>query len=86
MITVDEVVGLIRHELRSKLPSDKILDEGTQLSDLGLSSLQTSDIVFTLEEHHMVEFDASQAADVKTIGDVVSVANAALAEKRAQVA
>ncbi len=81
MIAVDEVADLIRHELRSKLDSDMTLDENTQLDDLGLSSLQISDIVFTLEETHMVEFDASRAADVKTIGDVVAVANEAITEK-----
>ena len=80
MITVDEVTDLIRHELRSKLDSDTALDENTQLDDLGLSSLQISDIVFTLEETHEVEFDAGRAADVKTIGDVVAVANEAIAD------
>ena len=78
MITVDEVAGLIRRELRGKLDTDTVLDESTRLEDLGLSSLQVSEIVFTLEENHEVEFDAARAADAKTLGDVVALANEAL--------
>jgi acyl carrier protein len=78
VITVDEVGGLIRRELRGKLGADVMLDESTRLEDLGLSSLQVSEIVFTLEENHQVEFDAARAADAKTLGDVVVFANEAL--------
>ena len=83
MITVDEVAGLIRRELRGKLDAGTVLDEGTRLEDLGLSSLQVSEIVFTLEEDHEVEFDAARAADAKTLGDVVALANEALAAQGA---
>ncbi len=79
MITLDEVAGLIRRELRGKLSADAALDEGTRLEDLGLSSLQVSEIVFSLEEKHEVEFDAARAADAQTLGDVVALANEALA-------
>lgn len=78
MITLEEVSTLIRRELRGELPPGVTLDESTQLEDLGLSSLQVSEIVFTLEEDHDVEFDAARAADAKTLGDVVALANEAL--------
>lgn len=78
MITVNEVAGLVRRELRGKLLADVTLDESARLDDLGLSSLQVAEIVFTLEEEHEVEFDAARAADVKTLGDVVALANASL--------
>jgi acyl carrier protein len=45
------------------------------LDDLGLSSLQISDIVFSLEERLGTEFDAANAAEVKTIGQLVQLAN-----------
>jgi acyl carrier protein len=78
VITLEEVVSLIRRELRGKLPGDLVLDESTKLDDLGLSSLQVSEVVFTLEENHNVEFDEARTADIKTLGDVVAVANEAL--------
>jgi acyl carrier protein len=78
VITVDEVVELIRKSMRGKLPADAVLDAGTSLKDLGLSSLQISEIVFTLEEEHDVEFDAASAANAVTLGDVVALANDAL--------
>ncbi len=78
MITVDEVAQLIRKTMRGKLPADAVLDENTSLKDLGLSSLQVSEIVFELEEEHEVEFDAASAANATTLGDVVALANEAL--------
>ncbi len=78
MITIDEVAQLIRKSMRGKLPADAVLDASTNLKDLGLSSLQISEIVFTLEDEHEVEFDAARAANALTLGDVVVVANAAL--------
>jgi acyl carrier protein len=78
MITLDEVNELIRREMRGKLPDGKVLSEETRLDDLGLSSLQISEIVFTLEERHEVEFDAAKAADVKTLGELIAVGNETL--------
>lgn len=75
MITIEDVATLVRRELRGKLPADRVLDENSRLDELGLSSLQVSEVIFSLEEDHGVEFDTAKAADVKTLGDVVQLAN-----------
>lgn len=75
MITTDEVAGLVRQQLRNKVPAGVELRDDTKLENLGLSSLQISDIVFTLEERHDFEFDADRAADASTIGEIVALAN-----------
>jgi acyl carrier protein len=62
MITIEEVVRLIRRELRGKVSADLTIGENTKLQDLGLSSLQIAEIVFTLEDDHGVEFDPGRAA------------------------
>ena len=85
-ITIDEVAQLIRKTMRGKLPADAVLDATTTLKDLGLSSLQISDIVFTLEETYDVEFDAANAANASTLGEVVALANDALAARHGGVA
>jgi acyl carrier protein len=77
VITIDEVAGLIRREMRGKLPEGTIIDESTSMDDLGLSSLQVAEIVFTLEEDHEIEFDPARAADAKTLGDLVALGNEA---------
>lgn len=79
VITLEEVIALIRAEMRGKQRPADSLTEDTRLSDLGLSSLQIANIVFTLEEEHEVEFDAAKAAEAVTLGDVVMLGNAALA-------
>lgn len=78
MITTDEVIELVRRELRGKALTDIELTEDTKLADIGLSSLQIAEIVFTLEEEHEVEFDPSRAADAVTLGDVVALGNEAV--------
>lgn len=76
-ITLERVVELIRREMRGKMPETEI-SEKTRLEDLSLSSLQIAEIVFSLEEEHDIEFDESRAAEVKTLGDVIALANEAL--------
>lgn len=86
LITVQEVEKRIREQLGGKLPADARIDETTVLEELGLSSLQTSDIVFGLEEDYGVEFDAAKAADAKTLGQLIEVANEAFDEPTPAVA
>ncbi|HEX7278713.1 MAG TPA: phosphopantetheine-binding protein [Solirubrobacterales bacterium] len=81
MVTLNEVVDLVRREMRGKAPAEMAAD--TRLEDLSLSSLQVAEIVYTLEEEHEVEFDESRAAEIKTLGDVVALANAAIASASA---
>jgi acyl carrier protein len=78
VITIDELSGLIRAELRGKLPKDVRIDENTRLDELGMSSLQISEVVFTLEDEHGVEFDPARAANAQTLGDLLSLGNAVL--------
>lgn len=77
MVTLPEVEMLVRRELRGK-SAGVILDESTKLEDLGLSSLQVAEIIFSLEEEHEIEFDAARAADAATLGDLVALAHDAL--------
>jgi len=78
MITIDMLAGLIRQEMRGKLASDVRIDETTRLDELGLSSLQVSEIVFTLEDEHGVEFDPAKAAEAQTLGDLLALTNEVL--------
>ena len=78
LITIEQVTRMIRNELRGKLPADTVIDENSKLADLGLSSLQIAELVFELEEEHGVEFDAAQAADAQTLGDVIALGNLAI--------
>jgi acyl carrier protein len=81
LITLEEVVALIVHETRGKVGQGRVIDADTNLKDLGLSSLQIAEIVFTLEEKHEVEFDPARAADAVSLGDLVALGNSALAEQ-----
>lgn len=79
MIAIDEVIALIQRQMRGGLPAGRSIDESTKLQDLGLSSLQIAEVVFTLEERHEVEFDPARAADAVTLGDLLALGNEALA-------
>jgi acyl carrier protein len=75
MITVDDVCELIRKRQGGKVRADLELNGDTVFDELGLSSLQIADIVYTIEDRLGIEFDPARAADVKTVGDLVNLAN-----------
>jgi acyl carrier protein len=81
LITLEEVVDLIKHEARGKIGPGTVIGADAKLKDLGLSSLQIAEIVFTLEENHEVEFDPARAADAVSLGDLIALGNSALAEQ-----
>ncbi|MFD5894123.1 MULTISPECIES: acyl carrier protein [unclassified Streptomyces] len=72
MITVETVCALIAKKLGNKA-GNFILDADTAFDSVGLSSLQIADIVYTIEDDAEVELDPSQAAGVKTVGDLVDL-------------
>jgi acyl carrier protein len=79
MLTVDDVCGLVRKQLGGSFREDMQLGADSKLEELGLSSLQISDIIFTIEEDLGIEFDAAEAAELSTIEELVDMARAAKA-------
>lgn len=72
MITVETVCALMAKKLGNKA-SGLTLDADTAFDSVGLSSLQIADIVYTVEDDAEIELDPSQAANVKTVGDLVKL-------------
>jgi acyl carrier protein len=70
LFTFDEVANQVRRALGGRVPAAG-LHEDTRLTDVGLSSLQISEILFRLEEEHEMEFNTARAAGVQTLGDIV---------------
>ncbi|WP_232791261.1 acyl carrier protein, partial [Streptomyces kanasensis] len=75
VITVATVCSLIEKKLGSKA-AGLTLDENTAFDSVGLSSLQIADIVYTIEDDAEIELDPSEAANVKTVGDLVTLVEA----------
>lgn len=75
MITVDTVCALIQKKLGNKA-AGLTLHADTAFDSVGLSSLQIADIVYTVEDEADIELDPSQAANVKTVGDLVKLVEA----------
>ncbi|MFD5555297.1 acyl carrier protein [Streptomyces sp. NPDC127068] len=73
MISVEEVCGTIAKKLGSKA-SRYTLTAETTFDEVGLSSLQIADIVYGIEDDLDITFDESRAASVKTVGDLVRLA------------
>lgn len=74
-ITVDAVAGLVRDQLGAKLDASAQLGADDRLEDLGLSSLDQTEVFFAIEQQVGFELDPTRAADVKTIGGLVDVVN-----------
>lgn len=77
MISIEEVAEQVRRSLAGRA-TDLTLRAETSLQDIGLSSLQISEILFRLEELHGVEFDTARAADVHTLGDIAMLGEIAM--------
>lgn len=86
IILIEEVATLVKRAIRGKRAHEVSIDEDTQLGDLGLSSLQIAEIVFSLEESRGIEFDPARAANAKTVGQLIALGNAAIEERTNQVA
>ncbi|MFL5909103.1 MAG: acyl carrier protein [Gaiellaceae bacterium] len=73
-MSVETAAGIIRRHLGSRAAGVEI-DASSRLDDLGLSSLEVAEAFFDLEEVVGYDLDASAAADVRTVGDLVAVVN-----------
>jgi acyl carrier protein len=78
-ISVDDVAGIIRAQVGDRLPADVVLGADAALEDLGLSSLDVTEVFVSIEELLERELDAVPASDAKTLADLVAVVNEQLA-------
>ncbi len=79
-ISVDEVAGIIRAQVGDKVPADAALGPDAALEDLGLSSLDVTEVFILIEELVERELDSVPAADARTLGELVAVVNQQLAD------
>jgi acyl carrier protein len=72
-ISCHDVTSLIRDRLGRNLSADVALDENSVLDELGMSSIESWDVIFALEERMDIEFDTDEAAAVRTVGQLVAL-------------
>ena len=72
-ISVDVIAALIRKQLGRKLSADVEISATSKLEDLGMSSLDFTEVYFAIEERIGFELDPAAAADVATVGDLLAV-------------
>lgn len=73
-VALEDVTVLVRGALKGRGPKGE-LTAGTRIEDLGLSSLQLADILFQLEEGKGVRFDGGAVSELRTLGELVELAN-----------
>ena len=66
----DKVKALLVEEL--SINADDITMEAELENDLGINSLELSELVFLCEEKFSIEIDDNEAKDLVTVGDVVN--------------
>lgn len=82
-VSIEEVRELIAAHLRGGAAA-AVLEPQTPLAELGIESLQLVDVVTTLEERHRFEFDADRIYALKTLGELVELANESLGATTAE--
>ncbi len=67
----------------ASLPQDVEITEASRLKeDLEFDSLYAVELILTLEEHYDFHAEASEIAELYTVGDVVLLVKKKLAEKK----
>ena len=79
-VTVEDVAVLIRKQLGRKFPKGATIGPDSELEELGLSSLDQTEVFFEVEELVGMELDPTAGADVTTIGELVAVVNGMIDE------
>jgi acyl carrier protein len=79
-ISVDDVAGIIRAQVGDSLPADVVLGPDAVLENLGLSSLDVTEVFVSIEDLVERELDSVPVADAKTLADLVAVVNEQLAD------
>jgi acyl carrier protein len=79
-ISVDDVAGIIRAQVGDNLPANVALGPEAVLEDLGLSSLDVTEVFVSIEDLVERELDSVPVSDAKTLADLVAVVNEQLAD------
>ncbi|HMI81224.1 MAG TPA: acyl carrier protein [Solirubrobacterales bacterium] len=74
-VALEDVATLVRAALKGRWDPSRELAAGTMIEDLGLSSLQLADVLFQLEERKGVRFDGGEVSELRTLGELVELAN-----------
>jgi acyl carrier protein len=71
-VTIEDVFSLVQEKLGGRGVAIE-LGRHSQFREIGLSSLQIADVVYTLEDRLGIEFNPARAAELATIGDLVDL-------------
>jgi acyl carrier protein len=85
-ISVDDVAGIIHAQVGDKLQADVVLGPDAVMEELGLSSLDVTEVFVSIEELVDRELDSVPAADARTLAELVAVVNEQLAEAETSTA
>jgi acyl carrier protein len=75
-LSIEETSLIVRGQLGGKAARTAVIDGDSGLEQLGLTSLDVTEVFFALEERVDIELDPVPASDAKTLGDLVNVVNA----------
>lgn len=83
-LTIETIGELITAQLGRKLPEGTVFTAESDFEELGLSSIDFTEIFVAIEERLGFDLDPAEAADVKTIGELLEVVNRLVAARGAE--
>lgn len=66
----DKVIDIVCQQLHQ--PKEKVTPEASFISDLGADSLDTVELVMSLEDHFEIEIPDSDAEKITTVGEAIN--------------
>jgi nodulation protein F len=82
----DQLASDIIDKIKAQAGSDKEIDLETELDELGIHSLELTEIVFDLEEAYGIEIEMNTVeawSNLKTVGSIVEATRRLIAAKAA---
>lgn len=67
---IEKIVAIVADKMR--IDADKIAVDADLVEDLGANSIDVVEVIMAIEEEFNIQFDEEDAADMKTINDLVS--------------
>ncbi|MBR2902384.1 MAG: acyl carrier protein [Clostridia bacterium] len=67
---IEKIVAIVADKMR--IDADKIAVDANLVEDLGANSIDVVEVIMAIEEEFNIQFDEEDAADMRTINDLVS--------------
>lgn len=77
MVSLSRLTSLIATTYDLQVPDDSLTEETNLMADIGMDSLDVTELILTCQTTFRVNLDLATAANIRTVGDLLDAINTA---------